>query len=96
MATIFQSHWDSSQREGDRKEEWDRLKGPNYHPNFPQIKQISSCKPAKHDMDISLKSCSSHGFREDFFKRLPPPPPIISLWKLMTPGHGQFGLQGHG
>ena len=33
-----------------------------------------------------------HGFREeDFFKFFFS---IISLWELMTPGHGQFGPQG--
>ena len=36
-------------------------------------------------------SCGPHGFRR-FFNVFP----IISLWKLMTPVHGQFGSQGHG
>ena len=37
---------------------------------------------------ITLLHTKSHGFREEF--------PIISLWKLMTPGCGHFGPQWHG
>ena len=35
-------------------------------------------------------NCGPHGFREEDFLRFP----IISLWELMTPGHGQFRPQG--
>ena len=35
-------------------------------------------------------SCVPHGFREKIFLVFP----IISLWEIMTPGHGQFGPQG--
>ena len=31
----------SSQREGERKEEWDGLKGTNLNSNLPQVKQFS-------------------------------------------------------
>ena len=43
QSTIFQSCYDSSQRDGERKEEWD-------HPNLNQVKHISSCQQAKYTM----------------------------------------------
>ena len=44
------------QERGREKEEWDRLKGPNPHPNLTQVKQISYCQQAKYDRAISLKT----------------------------------------
>ena len=52
------SYWliESSPREVERKEECDRLRGPNSYLNWPQVKQISSCQQAKYDKFILLKA----------------------------------------
>ena len=41
QSTVSKLCRDSSQREGERKEEWNRQKGPDPHLNLPQVKQIS-------------------------------------------------------
>ena len=45
------------EREGERKEEWNRLKGPNFHLNVLQVNQISSCQQT-YDKAISLKAAA--------------------------------------
>ena len=44
--------------EGERKEEWDRLKGPDPHQDLPQVKQISSFLQARYDRVISMKAAA--------------------------------------
>ena len=72
QSTILQSHQDTSRREGERKEEWDRLKGPYTHLNLPKVKQILSlsCLQAKYDRTIS-EICSR--------QRTTPPPKVSAL-----------------
>ena len=56
QSTIFQLGWDSSQRNGDRKEELDKIKRYQPHLNVPSVKQISSCRNATYGNPISLKA----------------------------------------
>ena len=43
---------------GREKREWDRLKGPDPHPNLPQVMLIPSCQQAKYDRTIALKAAA--------------------------------------
>ena len=48
------------EREGERNEELGRLKGPYFHPNLKQMKQITSWQHAKYDSTLPLKAAAKN------------------------------------
>ena len=45
-------------REGERKEDYNKVKGLDPNSNLPQVKQIASWQSAKYDKSISLKAAA--------------------------------------